>query len=204
LRFHSPSGSYQITLGFRPAYTWDFRWGSKIQELRAWNLRLEKHWSVDLDLVLEPRWETQKRRQRLPNYGGALFNLSSAKVEGELGYNLNQAWRTFVVSEWESTLDNQDSSTAKLLSLEPGVSRAFLMRGRLTAKYRWITVSRNTDRMYYEAAQGLSAGIHHQWSLSADFKFNDYLFGNLNYYGKDDPVLDRVIHQGTMEMKALF
>jgi hypothetical protein len=101
--------------------------------------------------------------------------------------------------------DAVGQTKSRMVSLEPKISYSFLVHGRLRTEFEWAHVSAEPEGMAisWEMAQGNRVGDNYRWSLSVDYRVNQYVSSTVSYSLRSQPGRP-TRHLGRAEMRAFF
>lgn len=101
--------------------------------------------------------------------------------------------------------DAVGQTRSRMFSLEPKTSYSFLVHGRLRTEFEWAHVSAEPEgtAISWEMAQGNRVGDNYRWSLSVDYRVNQYVSSTVSYSLRSQPGRP-TRHLGRAEMRAFF
>jgi len=90
-------------------------------------------------------------------------------------------------------------------ALQPGISRAFLGKGRVRGAFRFFKVNAgSTESLPYEYAEGKQPGNSLDWSLSFDYRASNNITAAIRYTGEKNTRYDKILHNLRAELQVFF
>ncbi|MFH1759687.1 MAG: hypothetical protein ABIA63_01175, partial [bacterium] len=185
----------------------------KIREFQSTHQQMDKmlydittRQRIWLDIGMLSQFTREENIQRnLYNYGHVLTHKAKLQFERNITKPLKTVLAT---AAGKSRQVLASDSSAVFFSMMPKLIFAIPGKGRFSSEYEYIHVFTGLINADYMMADGNAPGTTHRWAINGDYQFTKNVLLYIYYSGRrlHDRTLNRarVIHQGTVELKAFF
>ena len=171
------------------------------------NLRIKRSIRIDLAPgnrpMLRLEYEHENRFRKLEDVPKSRIRADDLSVEGT--FYPERSLELSLKTEFRGDQDAVGQTRSRMISLSPRVSYSFLVKGKLRSDFGWayVTAEPEGTAISWEMAQGNSVGSNYRYSLSVDYRLNQYISATTSYSLRSQPGRP-TRHTGRAEMRAFF
>ena len=171
------------------------------------NLRIKRSIRIDLAPgdrpMLRLEYEHENRFRKVEDIPKSRIRADDLSVEGT--FYPERSLELSLRTEFRGDQDAVGQTKSQMISLSPRVSYSFLVKGKLRSDFGWayVTAEPEGTAISWEMAQGNSVGSNYRYSLSVDYRLNQYISATTSYSLRSQPGRP-TRHTGRAEMRAFF
>ena len=174
------------------------------REFQEYSVRLRSQ--INRISTIEANILYNKSRKNISAFSVLDNNISTWKSKIEIAINPGSKLRTFIKVIGARQNDKSGSNTnVNFYSVNPGIERAFLGSGRLTADAKWLRVNSNKGSyLPFDFADGNQPGNNYTWNLSVNYRTTQNLITVLRYSGSRKARYNKTFNNLRAEFQILF